>query len=201
MLTTLHLSIIAAFVASILDLAQILQRGRLNIDLGLQLDSVESLIKTREIGYALSNSLRFIFFWVLVAQPPKAERDTPNARAGTHSGNWNAWGLIGMTLQWLTLCLSLIVFALQVVWRIDSKSSGFSAVYSAESAIQVILSAVFALKLILNCLLCTVVPKWISMLDYLGFIVPLFFGVGFGVANLMDCESLPGFILATYANT
>ena len=190
MLITLHLSIIAAFVASTLDLAQILQRGSLNTELGLQLDSVQSLIKAREIGYALSNSLRFLFFWIFVAEPPRAERSTSNARAGVHSGSWNAWGFIGVILQYSALGLTLTVFALQVVWRIDSKFSGFTALYAAESAIQVVLSAIFALKLLLNCIHCTIVPKWASLLDHLGFTVSLLFGIGFGVANVIDRESL-----------
>ncbi|KAF9648523.1 hypothetical protein BDM02DRAFT_2241153 [Thelephora ganbajun] len=184
MLTTLHLSIITAFIASTLDLSQILQRGRLNTELGLRLDSVRSLIKAREIGYALSSSLRFIFFWIFVAEPPRAERDTPNARAGTHSGNWNAWGLVGLILQWSTLCLTLSVFALQVAWRL-SKPDALTNTYSAESAIEVILSAIFLLKLLLNCAHCQVASKWTCMLDYLGFIVPLLFSMGFGVANVM----------------
>ena len=186
MLTTLHLSIIAAFVASVLDLSQILQRGTLNTDLGLRLDSVQSLVKTREVGYALSNSLRFLFFWILVAEPPKTERDTPGARAGTHSGNWNAWGFIGLILQYSTLGLTLAVFGLQLVWRLDDKVSGFSSLYAAESAIQVILSAVFILKLVLNCSHSRVVSKWNCLFDYMGFILSLIFGIGFGIANLMD---------------
>jgi len=189
MLTTLHLSIIAAFIASTLDLSQILQRGMRNTELGLELDTVQSLIKAREIGYALSNSLRFIFLWIFVAEPPKAERNTPNARAGAHSGNWNAWGFIGMGLRWLTLFLTLIVFALQVVWRLDNRSNEFTTVYSAESAIEVILSVLFALKLLLNCIHCTIVSKWTCILDYLGFIVSLLFGVGFGVSNLTHRKS------------
>jgi len=194
MLTTLHLSIIAAFIASTLDLSQILQRGRLNTDLGLQLDSVQSLIKTREIGFALSNSLRFIFFWIFVAQPPKPERDTPNARAGTHSGNWDVWGFVGRILQWVTLCLALVVFALQVVWRLDNSSNEFEFTdsYTAESAIEVLLSFVFAIKLLLNCLSCTIVPKWTCALDYLGFIVSLLLSAGFGIANLIQRKSLFG---------
>jgi len=190
MLTTLHLSIVAAFVASILDLSQILQRGTLNTDLGLRLDSVQSLIKTREVGYALSNSLRFLFFWILVAEPPKTERDTPGACTGTHSGNWHAWGLIGLILQYSTLGLTLAVFALQLVWRIDDKVNGFSSIYAAESAIQVILSAVFILKLVLNCSHSRVVSKWICLFDYLGFILSLIFGIGFGIANLMNRKLL-----------
>jgi len=186
MLTTLHLSIVTAFVASVLDLSQILQRGRLNTDLGLRLDSVESLIKAREIGYALSNSLRFLFFWILVAEPPKTERDAPGARAGTHSGNWNAWGFIGLTLQYSTLGLTLAVFALQMVWRIDNEVNGFSSLYAAESAIQVILSAIFILKLVLNCSHSRVTSKWMCLFDYMGFIISLTLGIGFGIANLMD---------------
>lgn len=190
MLAILHLSVTAAFVASILDLSQILQRGRLDADLGLRLDSVQSLIKTREIGYALSNSLRFIFFWIFVAQPPKAERDTPNARAGTHSGNWDACGFVGRILQWVTLCLTLTIFALQVVWRLEKGSNEFTDSYTADSAIEVLLSAIFALKLLLNCVQCTIVPKWTCTLDYLGFIVSLLLSAGFGIANLIQRESL-----------
>ena len=154
------------------------------------MDSVQSLIKTREIGYAFSNSLRFIFFWLFIAQPPKSERDTPNARAGTHSGNWDVWGFIGRMLQWVTFCLTLTVFALQVVWRLDNRSNEFTDSYIAESAIEALLSAVFAIKLLLNCVQCTIVPKWTCILDYLGFIVSLLFGTGFGIANLIHRKSL-----------
>lgn len=192
MLTILHLSIIVAFIASIIDLSQILQRGRFNTDHGLGLESVQSLIMAREVGYAISNSLRFLFFWLFVAEPPKAERGALNARPGGHSGSWNAWGYIGITLRWSTLALILVVFVLQVVWRIDSKFNGFTTLYTAESGIQVILSTVFALKLVLNCVHCTPVCKWTCPLDYLGFAVSLFIGIGLGIGNLVNCKSLSG---------
>lgn len=203
MLTTLHLSIIVAFVASTLDLAQILQRGRLNTDLGLQLDSVQPLLRTREVAYALSTSLRFIFFWIFVAEPPRPERDTPSARAGVHSGNWNAWGFVGIGLQWSTFCLTLIIFVLQAVWRLDGLSAPgrFTDVYVAESAIEVILSAIFALKLLLNCCHCTIVPKWMCALNYSGFVISLLFSGVFGIANLMRSKSLSASILTAHGNT
>ena len=172
-----------AFVASILDLSLILQRGKPNTN------PAPPLIKTREIAFAFSNSLRFIFFWIFVAEPPKAERDTPNARAGTHSGNWDAWGFVGLGLRWLTLCLSLAIFALQVAWRLDSRVNEYTNAYSAESAIEVILSAILLLKIFLNCSHCTLTSKWICILDYLGFIVSLILGLGFGIANIMHRES------------
>lgn len=194
MLTILHLSVVMAFIASILDLSRILQRGTLITDSGPQVDSIQPLIKSREIGYAFSNSLRFIFFWIFVAEPPKAERDTSNARAGVHSGNWGAWGFVGLALRWLTLSLSLAVFALQVVWRLDSKVDEFTNAYSAESAIQVILSAILALKILLNCSHCTITSKRICVLDYLGFLVSLHLSLGLGIANILHRESLFGFI-------
>jgi hypothetical protein len=201
MLTILHLSIIVAFISSIIDLSQILQRGRFNTDHGLGLESVQSLIMAREVGYAISNSLRFLFFWLFVAEPPKAERGAPNARPGGHSGSWNAWGYIGITLRWSTLALILVVFVLQVVWRIDSKFNGFTTLYTAESGVQVILSTVFALKLVLNCVHCTPVCKWTCPLDYLGFAVSLFIGIGLGIGNLVNCKSLFWFILYIGGNT
>lgn len=188
MFSILHLSIVAAFIASTLDLSQMLQRGRFNTDLGLEMDSVQPLIKTREIGYALSNSLRFLFFWMLVAQPPKAEQDTPNARAGNHSGNWNVWGIVGLALQWVTLGLTVVVFALQVVWRLDSRANQFTNAYSAESAVEVILSAILALKILLNCSHCMIVPKAVCVFDYLGFLVSLHLSLGFGIANIIHLK-------------
>lgn len=199
-LTILHLSIIAAFTASTLDLAQILQRGIRNTELGLQLDTVQPLIKTREIAYALSTSLRFLFFWIFVAEPPKAERDTSAARAGVHCGNWNAWGFLGRILQYSTLGLTLAVFALQVIWRIDSKFDGFTTVYAADSAIQIILSAVFVLKLLLNSAHLAIASKRTCLVDYMGFIASLCFGIGFGIANLMSREYPFRFVLDIHGN-
>jgi hypothetical protein len=201
MLTVLHLSIIAAFIASTLDLAQILQRGRLNTDLGLQLNTVQSLLRTREVAYSLSASLRFIFFWIFVAEPPRPERNTASARAGVHSGNWNAWGFIGISLQWATFCLAVTIFVLQVVWRLDNEPNTFTNVYVAEATIEVILSAVFALKLLLNCGHCTIVPKWMCALDYSGFVISLLFSGVFGVASLMRSKSLSASILTAHGNT
>jgi hypothetical protein len=186
-----------AFIASILDLSRILQQGKPGTDPG----PAQPLITTREIAYAFSNSLRFIFFWIFVAQPPKAERDTPNARAGTHSGNWDVWGFVGLGLRWLTLSLSLAVFALQVVWRLDSRANEFTNAYSADSAIEVILSAILVLKILLNCSHCTVTSKWICILDYLGFLVSLNLTIGFGIANIMHRESLFAFIRTTRCDT
>ena len=194
MLTILHLSIVTAFIASILDLSRILQRGKLNTDLGSWLNPAQPLVKAREVGYALSTSLRFIFFWIFVAEPPKAERDTPSARAGDHSGNWDVWGFVGFCLRWLTLCLALAVFALQVVWRLDPRVNEYTNVYSAESAIEVILSAILTFKILLNCFHCTVTSRWICVFDYLGFLVSLQLGLGLGVANIMYRESLFGSI-------
>lgn len=188
-LTTLHLSILMAFIASTLDLSRILQRGKLDTDPGPRLNSGQPLIKAREIGYAFSNSLRFVFFWIFVAEPPKAERDTPNARAGVHSGNWDTLGLAGLGLRWLTLCLCLAIFALQVVWRLESGADQFTNAYAADSAIQVILSTILALKILLNCSFCTVTSKGVCVLDYLGFLMSLHFGLGFGIANIMHRKS------------
>jgi hypothetical protein len=191
LLTVLHLTVVTAFIASIIDLSQVLQREQSKRELGPQTDS---LVKTREIGYALSNSLRFLFFWMFVAEPPKAERDTPNARAGTHSGNWDAWGIVGLALRWGSLCLTIIVFALQVVWRLDSRVDEFTGAYLAESAIEVILSIILAFKILLNCSHCTIVSKGVCLLDYLGFLLSLNLSIGLGIANIVHRESLSGFI-------
>ena len=181
-----------AFLASISDLSQILQQGNQSSGAGFDVVS-QPLIKAREVGYAFSASLRFIFLWMFVAEPPKVERDTPNARAGLHSGNWNALGHIGVVLRWTTLCLTVVVFALQVAWRLGG--GGFTNVYIAESAIEAVLSTIFILKILLNCSRCTIVSKGLCMVDYLGFLVSLHLSFGFAIANTMHRKFLFGLIL------
>lgn len=200
MLTVLHLSIVTAFIASTIDLSQVLQQEQSNPFNTNPVGSAQSLVKAREIGYALSNSLRFLFFWIFVAEPPKAERDTPNARAGAHSGNWSVWGITGLILRWLSLALTLVVFVLQVVWRLDSSADGYTNAYSAESSIEVILSIILTLKILLNCSHCTIVSKWICLFDYLGFLLSLLLSLGLAIANITHRKSAFGFIRDMHGN-
>ena len=80
--------------------------------------------------------------------------------------------------------------------EVSPTSNEFTDPYVAgESAIEVLLSAIFTTRLLLNCVQCTIVPKQTCTLNYLGFVVSLLFSAGFSVANLIHRKSLLGFTL------
>ncbi|KAH9937556.1 uncharacterized protein B0H18DRAFT_1113375 [Fomitopsis serialis] len=154
LLLCLHMSVIIAFVATILDLIQLLIRGAVKVNTNTGLQSVSGLTSVREVGFALSFGLRFLFFWGFVAQPPPGEaRPEYNA---LHNGSWRRWGLLGLILEMFTLALVLIDPVLQILYRLITSLHQIGPVYEIESTIQVVLSFVFILKILLNC--------WVKML-------------------------------------
>ncbi|KAH9835683.1 uncharacterized protein C8Q71DRAFT_91138 [Rhodofomes roseus] len=155
LLFCLHMSVIIAFVSSILDLIQLLVRGAANVNNNADLSSVSGLTSVREVGFALSFGLRFLFFWGFVAQPPPGE-SRPEGNNTLHNGSWRRWGLLGLVLEMFTLALVLIDPVLQILYRLITSLHKIGPLYEVESTIQVILSVVFILKIFLNC--------WVKML-------------------------------------
>ncbi|KAH9946804.1 hypothetical protein B0H21DRAFT_383209 [Amylocystis lapponica] len=150
----LHFSVIIDFIASILDLSQILSRGSRATDLGKGLNTVKGLIMVREIGFSLAVGLRFLFLWGFVSEPPPGE--TPPAGSRMHNGSWGRWGYMGIGLKWSTLTITIAVPVLQILFRDVTILHKLGPVYEVESTIEVVLSAVFILKLLLN--------SWVHML-------------------------------------
>ncbi|TFY53119.1 hypothetical protein EVJ58_g9629 [Rhodofomes roseus] len=155
LLFCLHMSVIIAFVSSILDLIQLLVRGAANVNNNADLSSVSGLTSVREVGFALSFGLRFLFFWGFVTQPPPGE-SRPEGNNTLHNGSWRRWGLLGLVLEMFTLALVLIDPVLQILYRLITSLHKIGPLYEVESTIQVILSVVFILKIFLNC--------WVKML-------------------------------------
>ncbi|KZT74750.1 hypothetical protein DAEQUDRAFT_760771 [Daedalea quercina L-15889] len=154
LLFCLHMSAVIAFVSSILDVVQLLIRGPAEVDDNTGLDSVSGLTAVREVGFALSFGLRFLFFWGFVAQPPPGEA-RPEGNA-IHNGSWRRWGLLGLVLEMFTLALVLIDPVLQILYRLVASLHNIGPLYEIEAAIQVVLSVIFILKILLNC--------WVKML-------------------------------------
>lgn len=189
-----------AFIASILDLSQILQRGRTNTNKGAGLQAVSGLLVARELGFAISVGLRFLFFWLFVAVPPRGEKVTPipsdakanismfSFREPNHSGAWGRWGIPGLILKWSILAITFIIGVLQIVWRIVPNDNRLGGTYGAEATMEIVTSALFILKLLLNSSITTVAPRSKVLRGYSAMIVALLINFGLGIGNVATCE-------------
>jgi hypothetical protein len=195
----LYSSSLLAFTAAIFDLSQILAQVRPNADKGAvpRPVSVSGLIITREIGHALSFGFRFIFFWTFVARRPRGEpppippedRDKEyNPREHSHSASWQRWGILGITLKWVLLVASISIPILQIVWRDVPGLNQFGGVYTAEATLEIVVSALFILKLLLNVSLSPLTPRWRSLRSYAAPLLALLISSGLGIGNLIYCE-------------
>lgn len=192
LLFCLHMSVIIAFLSTILDLVQLLIRGSAKVNSDTGLESVSGLISVREVGLALSFGLRFLFFWGFVAQPPPGEsRPAGNA---IHNGSWRRWGVLGLILEMFTLALVLIDPVLQILYRLITSLHKIGPVYEIESTIQVVLSAVFILKILLNCWVKMLVggssalPVRKTLAGYSPVITALVLSALIGIGNIAMCK-------------
>ncbi|KAH9857910.1 hypothetical protein C2E23DRAFT_746781 [Lenzites betulinus] len=144
----LHVSVLLAFLAALFDLSQVLIRGEVAVDQGLNTAGVAGLITAREVFYAFSNGLRFLFYWGFVAAIPQGE--TMAEGSMMHSGSWQRWGILGSFLKWATLLLVVLVTIFQILYRDVQALEQIGPVYEVEAALEIITSAVFVLKLLLN---------------------------------------------------
>ncbi|TFK41025.1 hypothetical protein BDQ12DRAFT_678762 [Crucibulum laeve] len=189
----LYTASLLGFIAAILDLSQILVRGRANVARGIGLEAVSGFLVARELFLALSIGFLYLYLWSFVALCPRGEcRTRPdllkmryNAREHAHSASWKRWGILGMILQWTTLAASISIPLLQILWRIVSAQHTYGSLYIAESTIETVLSAIFILKLLLNIFLSPVTPRWLPLRMYIVPIVSLMLSAGLGVGNIV----------------
>ena len=205
------MSVLLAFIAALLDLSQILHRGSRGSGSGRDGDTNSAgLIVVREIGFALSVGLRFFFFWLFVAEPPRGEKVKPVPydpetnffvyafKEPDHSSAWGHWGRTGMILRWLLLAMTFVITFLQMVWRLVSSNRFMGPVYTAESTLEIIASVIFILKLVLNTLITTTLPRSRMVRRYSTMVVTLIFSIGLGIGNVAVCKSL---LLIAICNT
>lgn len=187
----LHLSVLVAFLAALFDLSQLLIRGKEAVDLGINTASVSGLITAREVFFAFSDGLRFLFYWGFVAAIPLGETIPENTVI--HSGSWQRWGLLGKMLKWLTLLLVLLITIFQLVYRDVATLAKLGPIYETEATLEIIVSAVFILKLLLNTWArvpsgTTMMPtKGAMLVQYAPMIVALLFSLWIAVGNAILC--------------
>ncbi|KAJ8084164.1 hypothetical protein AAF712_001027 [Marasmius tenuissimus] len=186
----LYSSAIFAFGAAILDVSQLLVRGAINVQQGTGMEAVRAIINTSEVGFAVAVGLRFLFWWKFVAERPRGEpppnimkTSTYNPREHAHSASWKRWGVIGFILRWglLLSCLSLPI--LQILWRVTFRT--FGPVYVVESTMEIVISAVFILKIILNIFLTPIVPRWKALVSYSVPILALMINLASAIGSLI----------------
>ena len=207
----IHMAILLAFLASVFDLSQIIRRGSYNTTHNLHVSDVEVLIILRELCFALSFGLRFFFFWAYVAEPPRGELPLlpvpddrrPNfisldSESVLHSASWAKWSFVGFFLKWTLFLMTLAVPVLQGIWRLVNEFDKFGPVYYVEGAIEIVLAAIFILKLFANTFMSPLVPRWKTLRDYIPPFIALLIGMGVGIGNILCCEYTTHVLHCTY---
>lgn len=176
---------ILTFFGALTDIALLYLLHQYSTDPDQQ--SISSLTIFREILYSTASALRFLFYWVFIAQPPICEQDSARF-LNLHSGSWLRWGATGSVLRWTTLAASLSVFLLQVLWRTVNRIHEFGPVYDIEGAVEITTSAIFIVKLFLNVLLVEVPSRRQTLWQYSSVLSALVINMGIGIGNLTHCK-------------
>ncbi|KAJ3811410.1 hypothetical protein F5876DRAFT_39705, partial [Lentinula aff. lateritia] len=190
----LYSTALFSFVAAVIDLAQLLVRGSVKVNMNTGITSgVTALINTREVGLSIAIGFRFLFFWAFVAERPRGEppptTDLSDPRVyvhhaqNSHSAKWERWGYLGIFLKWLILASVISIPILQIIWRIAVRH--FGVVYMVESTIEILISALLLLKMILNVFLSPVSPWWKPFRFYVAPLIALLINLGIGIGELV----------------
>ncbi|KAF9068090.1 hypothetical protein BDP27DRAFT_1327922 [Rhodocollybia butyracea] len=165
----LYSTALFSFGAVVLDLAQLLSRGNLNVDKGTGISSsITILMNIREVGFSAGTGLKYLFWWTFIAErprgepPPTANFSDPKAyfyyAENSHSARWDRWGHLGIFLKYILLAAILSIPILQIIWRIAVRH--FGTVYMLESTVEILVTALFILKVFLNVFLSPESPWW-----------------------------------------
>ncbi|KAJ3524761.1 hypothetical protein NM688_g8506 [Phlebia brevispora] len=188
-IVSLHVSIFLCFSAAVLDLLQLLFRGRdLSKDVS-NTNPVLGLIISREILYAVASGVRFLSIWFLVACPPYGEPSS--SKNGAHSGSWRRWGVFGIALQWIILGVIFAIMTLQILFRVFPPLEHFGPVYVTEVTMEIAVSSIFILKLFMNSFLVgigssSVRSAFVAVLYYTPLIFALAVQIGVDIGNYFE---------------
>lgn len=147
----------------------------------------------------MSVGFTYLLLWTYVSQCPLGEKPVTNENRETrhdpkfhsHSASWERWGTVGVVLKWATLGLSISIPLLQIIWRIMGPGAQrtYGPVYVAESTIEIVTSALFILKLLLNISLSPLTPWWRPLRSHAAPILALLLSLTVGIGNTLLCES------------
>jgi hypothetical protein len=170
------------------------------------------------VFYALAAGLRFISFWVIVAQCPRGEvcrKKFPQSGqtfltidSSFHAGNWFRWGpfgstclllnstdgyvhagIVGVLLKWGTAAFAVAIALLQILWRTIDGFDNPGAIYSAENGLEIVLSTILIIKMLLNAAIVETATSWQTLVSYSPIILALCINIGLGIGNLTVCKS------------
>jgi hypothetical protein len=147
----------------------------------------------REVCFAISISLNYLFFLLYLGRPPRGEfalNDRARARQQSPSA-WAYWGIFGYIAQGILFAGTISVAVLEVIWRVSARPR--SRVYMADGIIQGILAAAFLGKTFLNAYLSPLRPKWKTFRNYLPVILALSLRLGIVLASEFCSEYLAFF--------
>ncbi|KXN89896.1 hypothetical protein AN958_04900 [Leucoagaricus sp. SymC.cos] len=181
------------FIAAILDLGQLLVRGPAGNSQGFDQDVVAGFVVAREVALGLSYGFLFLFVWRAVAECPREERLKSHVQKKIsglsqqpHSASWTRWGLLGGVLKWFMLALIIVIPLLQIVWRLVVGQRQYGSTYIADSTLEIVASAIFVLKIVLNVLVSPSQTWWVPFRSYSGLVFALIITGAMGVGNLIS---------------
>ncbi|KIJ45588.1 hypothetical protein M422DRAFT_778806 [Sphaerobolus stellatus SS14] len=195
----LFASVFTAFVAGVLDVGQVLIRGRAATDADTEISVVLPYLIGREVMLSLSIGFRYLFFLFFVSLPPQGEPPTPPKQPENptnflhidneaHSGAWMRWGFAGFVLKYILLSGVIAVTVLQHLWRLDSRFSNTGGVYKTDSILEVVMTGLFITKLFANASISKLRPKWKIIGNYLPVLFALMFSLTIAVGDVIQFQ-------------
>lgn len=189
----LFLSSFLGFIAAILDLGQILSRGVANVVNRPGLGDVADFIQAREVLLSFSAGFIFLFFWTFVglrpiglpASPRNVTTSSATSTSSGHCGSWTRWGVIGLTLKWLSLLSCILIAILQIAWRVSPQHNRYAELYVTSGILETTISAIFILKIFLNLYLCPATLRRPVMIAHIVPLLALLVNAGLGMGNLV----------------
>ncbi|KAG1755144.1 uncharacterized protein EDB91DRAFT_1097530 [Suillus paluster] len=137
-------------------------------------------------------------FSQVTVQPLITARDVLLALHYLHSGNWARWGVAGSYAKFGLLATIPAITSLQIVWRLFQRYQNYGPVYAANVALEVLVSVLLLLKLLLNTVPTSSIPRSHTFGEY-GFpILALVFNIGISIGDLIRfafTESILGRLL------
>jgi len=192
---SLYFSVLLSFTAAIIDLTQSLIRDLSHV-------TIWPLITAREVFLAMSLGLRFLSYWLYVSEPPIGEQRHPSFRIGLsnflsldrrnelHCGNWARWGIAGCYARFTLLATILAITALQIIWRVSQRYHNYGPVYAADVTLEVVVSVLLLLKLSLNTVPSSSVPRTYTFKECSFSALALVLNIGISIGGLVQCECL-----------
>ena len=164
--------------------------------------ALSALTVLRELSFAASIGLRFLFFWIFVSEPPRGELPplpipderplnfiTLDSDAFLHSAHWSRWSIPGFLLKWSLLAMTIAITVLQAIWRIAPHLRRYGPVYNIDGTLQIVVSSLYILKLLANTYLSPLTPRWKTLRDYSPMFLSLAISMGLGIGNILCCKS------------